>query len=315
MLDNTICLDEKYSTTRLITKEKLEIINNFEDILFLPELKNRKAEGGLRTKGYFKKSYENKPLISIVTVVYNGEKYLEETIQSVINQTHDNIEYIIIDGYSTDSTVEIIKKYEHAIDYWISEKDNGIYDAMNKGIDSASGEWINFMNAGDKFYEINTIFKIFDNNVYDKNINIIYGDVEINYGEFKRVEIAKSIKYFYKGMPFSHQSTFINNQFHKKNKYSLKYNIAGDFDFFFKAYKNKMIFKYIKGIVSSMDVEGLSDGNRFKSIIQRHIIVNELDHKFRNDSYYIYLYIDQFLRKLIKFFLPSLIINLIKKNK
>lgn len=316
---NTICLDEKYSTTKMLIDKIPETINNsedkFESVLFLPKGENRKGEGGLRTKGYFKKSFEDKPLISIITVVYNGEKYLEETIQSVINQTYDNIEYIIIDGCSTDRTLEIVKKYEDKIDYWISEKDKGIYDAMNKGIDTVSGEWINFMNAGDKFYEINTIFKIFDNNVYDKNINIIYGDVEINYGEFKRVEIAKSIKYFYKGMPFSHQSTFINNQFHKKNKYSLKYNIAGDFDFFFKAYKNKMIFKYIKGIVSSVDVEGLSDGNRFKSIIQRHIIVNELDHKFRNDSYYIYLYIDQFLRKLIKFFLPSLIINLIKKNK
>lgn len=316
---DSLCLDEKYSTTRVLTQKNSDILNNLEDkfetVLFLPEGENRKGEGGLRTKGYFKKSFKDKPLISIITVVFNGEKYLEETIQSVIDQTYDNIEYIIIDGGSNDRTIDIIKKYEDKIDYWVSERDKGIYDAMNKGIDLASGDWINFMNAGDKFYQINIIFKIFDNNLYDKNINILYGDVEINYGEFNRIEIAKSIKYFYKGMPFSHQSTFINSQFHKKNKYSLKYNIAGDFDFFFKAYNNKINFKYIKGIVSIMDVEGLSDGNRFKSILQRHIIVNELDHKFKNDLYYIYLYIDQFLRKLMKFILPSVIINKIKKNK
>ena len=83
------------------------IEDTFESVLFLPQNDTRKGEGGLRTKGYFKKNYEEKPLISIITVVYNGEMYLEETIQSVINQTYDNVEYIIIDGGSTDGTLNI----------------------------------------------------------------------------------------------------------------------------------------------------------------------------------------------------------------
>ena len=164
-MSNANLINKKYSTTKLLTKDKplLEIkpADNFETVLFLPENINRKAEGGLRTKGYYKKSYDDKPLVSIVTVVFNGEKYLEQTIQSVINQTYDNVEYIIIDGGSTDGTVDIIKNYEDRIDYWISEKDKGIYDAMNKGINLASGEWINFMNAGDIFYDekvLNTIY-------------------------------------------------------------------------------------------------------------------------------------------------------------
>jgi glycosyltransferase involved in cell wall biosynthesis len=153
MENKTIMLNENYSTTRLLTKEQPKTINNPDDkfgtVFFLPEGEEQKGEGGLRPKGYFKQSYPDKPLISIITVVFNGEKYLEETIQSVINQTYDNVEYIIIDGQSTDGTLDIIRKYEHVIDYWISEKDNGIYDAWNKGIRASSGEWIGFLGADD----------------------------------------------------------------------------------------------------------------------------------------------------------------------
>ena len=95
--------------------------------------------------------------ITVITVCHNAAKTLEKTIKSVLNQTYPNIEYIIIDGGSTDDTVDIIKRYADRLAYWISEPDKGIYDAMNKGIEVATGEWINFMNAGDTFYEENTI--------------------------------------------------------------------------------------------------------------------------------------------------------------
>jgi glycosyltransferase involved in cell wall biosynthesis len=103
-------------------------------------------QGGLRIQGKIKK-----PLVSIVTVVFNGGDFLEFTIKSVIQQNFVDFEYIIVDGGSTDATLSILKKYEDHIDYWISEADRGIYDAMNKAIDLANGEWLNFMNAGDRF--------------------------------------------------------------------------------------------------------------------------------------------------------------------
>jgi len=155
-MDSTITLNHNYSTTRLIIKDKSKNQNNhkheLETTLFLSESEERQGEGGLRTQGYFKMSYDKKPLVSIVTVVFNGEAYLEETIQSVINQTYDNVEYIIIDGGSTDGTLEIIKKYENQIDYWVSEKDTGMYNALNKGFSCAQGEYLGWINSDDTLF-------------------------------------------------------------------------------------------------------------------------------------------------------------------
>jgi len=150
------CLDEKYSTTRLVTRKEPAVFNKenedeLKPVVSLPSMAGRKGEGGLRTKGYFKANAPNKPLISVITVVFNGEKFLEKTILSVINQCYDNVEYIIIDGGSNDFTLEIIKKYERALDYWVSEPDNGIYNAMNKGVQLSSGKLLNHLNCGDSY--------------------------------------------------------------------------------------------------------------------------------------------------------------------
>lgn len=265
-------------------------------------------------ENYLEKTGIEKPSISIVTVVFNGEKYIEKTIKNVLNQTYKNIRYIIIDGGSTDNTINIIKKYEQKLYYWISEQDKGIYDAMNKAIKRCDTEWINFMNAGDVFYSDETIEILFRNQI-ENQIDIIYGDLKIDYGSFQRIEDAKSLSLFWKGMSFSHQSCFIKASFHKNNLYSLNYKIAGDFEFFYTAYIKNKEFKYIPGVVSIMDVQGLSDSNRFKSIFQRHLIVNRLDFKIKYNIYYMFLYFDQCFRKLLKLFLPINIINLIKKRK
>lgn len=297
---NTLCLDENYSTTKLVTKEKPEIVNSpedkFETVLFLPEGEERKGEGGLRTQEYFKMSYENKPLISIITIVYNGGQFLEETILSVINQTYDNVEYIIIDGGSTDGTLDIIKKYEDKIDYWVSEKDSGIYDAMNKGIDAVTGDWINFMNAGDGFYTKDVLNKIFLQNDF-KSINVVYGNHNVIYPHKTRIAKAGNIEDIWKGSQFCHQSSFVSATVHKSNKFNLSNRIGADFEFFYTLYKKHMSFKYIDIIVANYSAGGLSDIKRVDSIIGWWNVV-EKDTKV--NLYYVWIVLKEIFKNWVK---------------
>lgn len=121
---------------------------------------NAKKQGGLRSKNFPKTTANNSPLVTIITVVYQGANFLSQTIQSVLEQNYENIEYIIIDGGSSDGTVEIIQQYEDKIDYWVSEPDKGIADAMNKGVKLAQGILINHLHAGDKFADSDVVSKI-----------------------------------------------------------------------------------------------------------------------------------------------------------
>jgi len=225
------CLNKNFSTTRCVTQEQPGI----DAALFIPEGENRKDEGGLRAQGYFKASLHNKPLITLVTVVFNGEKFLEETIQSVINQTYDNVEYIIIDGGSTDGTLDIIRQYEHAIDYWVSAKDNGIYDAMNKGAKLSSGLFIGFVNADDFLYlnTISTLATGFIENEFDYTFGAV--DIFWVYGEYKETSFPIiNINYskgFYIDMPSHHQAIFIrSNLFKKIGGFDLQFKLRADYD-------------------------------------------------------------------------------------
>ena len=268
-MTNTICLDEKYSTTKQLIQEKPETINNqndkFETILFLPERENRKGEGGLRKKGYFKRSFKNKPLISIITVVFNGEKHLEEAIQTVINQTYDNVEYIIIDGGSTDKTIDIIKKYEDKIDYWISEKDKGISDAFNKGIKVSRGDYINFQGDGDGFYSSDSLEKVFQNiNPYEDifvsaMIQRISPEGEELYRSKYVENFDKKSLLFKMSMP--HQGLLTHKSyFERYGLFDINNTFCMDYEHLLRAYHQfpKVVTKDI--IVAKWRADGLGNG-------------------------------------------------------
>ncbi len=270
-MTSTIYLDEKYSTTRLLTQDKPEIINNsedkFESVLFLPMGENRKGEGGLRTKGYFKKSYEDKPLISIITVVFNGEQYLEETIQSVINQTYDNVEYIIIDGGSTDGTLEIIKKYEDKIDYWVSERDSGISDAFNKGIRTANGKLVGLINADD-WYEKSTVELVVIN--YLKNYEGVYcGELKYWKGHQPIYVVKSNPERIYQEMTINHPTVFMSKSIYKSiGLFSLSCKYAMDYDLLLKVFVMDYKFYNVKALLANMSFDGVSDINWEKALIE-----------------------------------------------
>ena len=166
-------MKHKFNKNKPILLEKKEYL--FKSQLF-HKFKSVKKEGGLRTKKKFKYSFPHEPLISIITVVKNGSKNLKRCIESVQNQKNINLEHIIIDGGSRDDSLEIIKKNSAKIDYWISEKDNGIYDAMNKGLRLANGSYIGILNSDD-FYEKNSLKIVIKYFKKFKDIDYLFGTV------------------------------------------------------------------------------------------------------------------------------------------
>lgn len=202
--------------------------------------------------------------VSIVTVVYNSEQTLERTIKSIIRQTFRDFEYLIVDGQSTDGTLSIIKKYEASIERWISEPDNGLYDAMNKGIDMASGTYIVFMNAGDEFYANDTLSKVLntspDADVYYGNTVVTRFDGSV-VGE-RRLKPPKQATWrsLCYGMLISHQAFFAKKRI--MPYYDLNYHYSADFDWMIKVLRNA------KTIVNTeMTLARFLDGGRTSQTI------------------------------------------------
>ncbi len=203
-----------------------------------------------------KNAHKDQPLVSIITVVYNGEAYLEQTIRSVLEQTYANIEYIIIDGGSTDGTVDIIKKYEKYIAYWISEKDEGIYDAMNKGIKAASGEIIGLLNADDYYVDSHVLSKV-KNAFSASSADVVYGDIFLKTQTSTVLSKAHIIGLKYKLFPYSlnwiwagmiigHPASFIKkNIYDEIGVYDTRFKISADYDFIFKVINAKKKFYYL----------------------------------------------------------------------
>jgi len=197
----------------------------------------------------------DKPLISIVTVVFNRKDDIEKTILSVISQSYSNIEFIIIDGGSNDGTLEVIKKYKDRIDHFISERDSGIYDAMNKGINLASGTWINFMNAGDRFSNIDIISDLPFSNF--SSSPLIYGNRIFN----KSVIYPNSYEILQYGEIMAcHQAMFFNisKVFRNTIFYITKYKIYGDYELVNRLYLKYKNLKYVDRNIAISQGSGVS---------------------------------------------------------
>jgi glycosyltransferase involved in cell wall biosynthesis len=198
------------------------------------------------------------PKISVVTIVRNDKEGLQRTVESVKSQNYPNFEYIVIDGASTDGTIEVANIYQELIDVFISESDAGIYSAMNKGIDNATGDFIIFMNAGDTFHDGDTISNSFKNFFEFRNADVIYGSHMLISGIKKEIKQCRHISEIFKRMVFNHQSAFFRKSKLVKFKFNETYKYAADYDQIVRLYKANSEFVIVDVVVANFYAGGAS---------------------------------------------------------
>jgi len=213
---------------------------------------------------------KSKPLVSVVTVVWNAEDFLECTIESVRQQTYDNIEFVVVDGGSSDGTLDILQRFDDVIDYWVSEPDQGIYDAMNKGILACGGELIGIIGAGD-WYAPDAIGHIV--NTYKRtDADVIYGNVELVDSETgvkcKRESRADLMPKTMSSI--SHPSTFTKTHIYRERPFDVSFRIAADYDLFLYLYSNGYHFEHSNALVVHILSGGISAS--YTTIVEVYIV-------------------------------------------
>lgn len=243
-------------------------------------------------------------MISVVTVCYNARDLISKTIKSVLGQNYDDFEYLIIDGLSTDGTIELVKSifksFSHCNSSILSERDHGIYDAMNKAIKLAKGEFVVFINAGDTFYNENTLSDVASYLKFHPETDVLYGDC----GYFEEKTITKAAPFWtqkrpWRGIGFCHQATYTRKSLLLEHPFNLDFSLCADFELCWHLYyKKHSIFSYINKPLCRFDLGGVSYNlkNRFE-ITRQGAIIGKADKSF----YYYMLYI----RYMIYRFLPK----------
>ncbi|WPU93545.1 glycosyltransferase family 2 protein [Mucilaginibacter sabulilitoris] len=215
------------------------------------------------------------PKLSVITIVYNNVRDIERTMLSVLGQTYTNIEYIIVDGLSNDGTLQVIQKYSDRVSKLISEKDKGIYDAMNKGLAIATGDYVIFMNSGDEFYAPDTVAKVF---ATSPDADIYYGETEMINDEgqslgqrrHKAPEVFTWLDFKY-GMSISHQAIYIKRTL--TEPYDMRYQLSADIDWIIKAAKKAKKIVNVNSYVAKYLVGGMSKKKHRQSLQERFNIM------------------------------------------
>lgn len=242
------------------------------------------------------------PLISIVTVSYNAATTIEQTILSVINQDFEDFEYIIVDGGSTDGTVDIIKKYQDRITLWVSEPDRGIYDAMNKGIIMANGKWVNFMNSGDSFYNLNVLSNLKLDLISD--FQVVYGSINCLTKSNSFLLKPKTVEKMNDSMIFCHQAAFVNWTCLNEYKFDIRFKVAADFKFFRSLYISNYRFKEIDVVVANYEAEVGVSSSSFYQMDKEYAIVCDEWHKLNVKFIVVFSSALKMVQNKVRLFLP-----------
>jgi len=252
--------------------------------------------------------------ITVVTVVRNGERYLERTILSVLDQANNSIELIIIDGNSSDGTLDIIKRYDNKIAYWSSEPDQGIYDAMNKGVDHATGDWIIFLNAGDAFADAQVLSRLMPE--LNDTVDVLYGRHEEVFSErASRQPALGNVKDLWKGMVFCHQSMVVRTTIMKRSKFNIQNSISADFEFIASLHSQQQRFSSLDMVISRVLADGYSSLNNLAMIREQWLISKRFfGHTFTVDAYYSASLLSVYLKNIVKKCLPRNIANYLRSK-
>lgn len=238
---------------------------------YIPENKNRADEGDLRICGYMKVNKNKLPLITVVTVVFNAANTIEDAIVSVTTQSYSNCEYIVIDGGSTDGTLDVIRRYGHAIDYYVSEPDEGIYHAMNKALKLASGEWLVFLGADDVMTDclmrVAGQLKCPDS-IYYGNVKLLSSE-NLYDGPFNRYKLMQQ--------NICHQSIFYPSSVYKFKNYDEKCGFLADYKYNMELWGGGTPFVFISETVAIFNDNGISSlANEDFQEIKMSLILSEL---------------------------------------
>lgn len=254
------------------------------------------------------------PLLSIITIVLNDRVGFQLTMESVVNQTLTNYEYLVIDGGSTDGTQEAILKHASCITKWISEPDNGIYDAMNKGLSQANGTWILFLNAGDKFFAPHTLEHIFSSGLPEKS-DVIFGDVIIKYQGLQKERKAGQLRHIHRGMQFSHQSCLIRTFLVKSEPFDPTYTLTADYKLIYSLYFKGYRFTYHDKVISCITAGGISDTARMIVLKEYERIVRSTSVSWMHSAYFSWMRMRAVTVFYIKKILPLSVVNRIRKSR
>ncbi len=245
---------------------------------------------------------KQQPLVSILTVTLNSERYLEDTIRSIAGQTYSNIEYIIVDGGSTDRTPDIIGKYGGTVAKWVSEPDRGIYDAMNKGIKMSSGEIIGIVNSDD-WYERDTVERVVREALEHPEYDVFHGNLMMCSPEGEKIFLYKpdpGFKNIWHDMTILHPTCFVRKKTYEKHGlFNDRYRIVADYDFVLRLYKAGVKFKYIDRVLANQRTGGISCTRDRDAIIENKDIV--ISHGLSSFAAYYDMYFKLTKRRIHKF--------------
>lgn len=229
-----------------------------------------RVAGGARTRGVERQTSPGCPLVSIITIVRNGKAILRPTIESVLRQDYANVEYIIIDGGSTDGTVSVLYEYDEQVDYWQSEPDKGISDAFNKGIGLAHGELIGLINAGD-WYENDALSRIVAAFLAEPDTGVVCGRLQFWKGESKEY-VCQSVPRLLKcEMTVTHPTCFVRAEcYDRYGLFSIEYDLAMDYELLLRFKCQGVKFVALDMVLANMQHDGISEADWKKALRETH---------------------------------------------